>query len=292
MPARQPFTTLCQALARPRFAGRADLHVHTTHSDGTYTPAQVVERARRCGLAAVSVTDHDALDGSTAARRAAASEIEVVPGVELTSHYRGRVLHLLGYFFRPDDPDLNAALQRLRERRAGRFREMVERLRACGVSLEEDDLGESADGEALGRRHLAAVLVRTGQVATVREAFTRYLGDGGRVVVPPVGLPAAEALALVRGAGGVAAWAHPSYDCSRETLCELRALGLDAVEAEYPGFRRSRIRELRDLAAALGLAVSGGSDCHGPGDYRRDVGACGISAGELEALRERAVCRG
>src|SRR6202166_2362597 len=98
MPARQPFTTLCQALARPRFAGRADLHVHTTHSDGAYTPAQVVELARRSGLAAVSISDHDTLDGIPSARRTAATGVEVVAGVELTSCYRARVFHLLGYF--------------------------------------------------------------------------------------------------------------------------------------------------------------------------------------------------
>jgi predicted metal-dependent phosphoesterase TrpH len=289
MPARQPFTTLCQALARPRFAGRADLHVHTTHSDGTYTPAQVVELARRSGLAAVSISDHDTLDGIVSARRAAATGVEVVAGLELTSCYRARGFHLLGYFIRPDDPALNAALERLRQQRAGRFREMIERLKACGVSLQEVDLRAPHETDTLGRRHLAELLVKAGQVSTVREAFTRYLG---RVAVPAAGLPVDEAIGLVRDAGGVAAWAHPSYDCSRETLSELRALGLDAVEAEYPGFRPTRVRELRGLAASLGLAITGGSDCHGPGNYRRDIGACGISTAELDVLRERAACRG
>jgi predicted metal-dependent phosphoesterase TrpH len=292
MPARQPFTSLCQALARPRLAARADLHVHTTHSDGTYTPGQVVELARRSGLAAISITDHDSLDGIAPARRAAGAAMEVVCGVELTCCYRSHVLHLLGYFFRPDDSALAVVLNRLRQQRAGRFREMVERLRACGVSVRDEDLCAQAEPNTLSRRHLAEMLVHSGQAATIREAFTRYLGDRGRVAVPHVGLPVAEAIALVRGAGGVAAWAHPSYDCSRETLSELRSLGLDAVEAEYPGFRRGRVRELRDLAASLGLAITGGSDCHGSGNYRRDVGACGISTAQLDTLRELAACRG
>jgi predicted metal-dependent phosphoesterase TrpH len=292
MPARQPFTTLCQQLARPRFSARADLHVHTHHSDGLYTAAQVVDLARRSGLAALSITDHDTIAALPEARRAAGPDLEVVAGVELTARYRNREFHLLGYFFRPEDPKLNTALAQIRAERAGRFWEMIERLRSCGVSLEVEPDRAPSGGAVLGRRHLAQLLVEARQAASLREAFERYLADGGRVAVPKVGLPVAEAIRLVRGAGGVAAWAHPSYDCSRETLGELRACGLDAVEAEYPGFRRARVLELRSLAASLGLAVSGGSDCHGPGDYRREVGACGLSDAELESLRALSVCRG
>src|ERR687888_400259 len=132
MPARQPLTALCRAANRRPFAGRADLHLHTTHSDGTYTPAQVLDLARRSGLAAVAVTDHDTLDGVALAQQAAASTgIEVVPAVEISAEYRGRELHLLGYFVRLDDGPLQRALGRLREDRTGRFWEMVERLRGC-----------------------------------------------------------------------------------------------------------------------------------------------------------------
>src|SRR5689334_7519754 len=136
MPAREPFTTLCQALARPRLVARADLHVHTTHSDGAYTPLQVVELARRCGLAAVSITDHDWVDGITAARRAAGAEVDVVNGVELTARFRKQIVHVLGYFFQPEEPRLRAALANLRDQRQDRFREMVTRLSRCGVPLE------------------------------------------------------------------------------------------------------------------------------------------------------------
>jgi predicted metal-dependent phosphoesterase TrpH len=128
------------------------------------------------------------------------------------------------------------------------------------------------------------MLVRARRVATVREAFLRYLGDRGGVAVPKKRLPVAEALALVRAAGGVAAWAHPAYDCTQEQLTELRALGLGAIEIEYPDVRRSRTLELRGWAGQLGLAVTGGSDCHGPG--RRCVGSCTISAAEFGQLRQ------
>jgi predicted metal-dependent phosphoesterase TrpH len=290
MPARQPFTSWCQALATPRLAARADLHIHTTHSDGAYTPGQVVDLARRSGLAAISITDHDCLDGLTSARTTAGNDLEIVPGVELSTRYRGHVFHLLGYFFRADDSALNSALGRLRHQRAERFREMLARLRSCGVELEHPELDDPGCAETLGRRNLAELLVKAGRAATVREAFLRYLGDNGRAAVPAVGLPVEEAIALVRGAGGVATWAHPSYDCTQEALEELRELGLSALEAEYPGFRRSRIQELRRLAAQAGLAVTGGSDCHGPDNFRRAIGVCSITLSELDKVRQLAAC--
>jgi predicted metal-dependent phosphoesterase TrpH len=282
MPARQPFTALCQLAARSRLAGRADLHVHTTHSDGAYTPAQVVEVASRAGLAAVAVTDHDAVGGVAAARAAAVgSGVEVIVGVEITAEFRGRELHLLGYFFRTDDGPLNAALEKVRRDRVERFREMVGRLRACGVSVdwEETDAGP----EALGRRRLAELLVRQGQAGSVREAFARWLHDGGRAAAPKRRLPVGEAAGLVRAAGGVAAYAHPSYDCTVEALAELRGLGLGAVEVDFPAVKNARGRELRAWAARLGLAVTAGSDCHGPGKH--GVGACTVSPEELDRLR-------
>jgi predicted metal-dependent phosphoesterase TrpH len=285
MPAGQPFTALCQLAARGPYSGRVDLHVHTTHSDGAYTPAQVVDLARRSGLAALAITDHDTLGGVSAAREAAAgSSIEIVAGVEITAEYRQRELHLLGYFVALDHVGLTAALADIRRHRLQRFREMIERLRGRGVSLEDAEQRVQGSPDALGRRHLAEMLVRTRRVATVREAFLRYLGDRGGVAVPKKRLPVAEAAALVRHAGGVAAWAHPAYDCTREQLTELRDLGLGAIEVEYPDVRRSRTLELRDWAGRLGLAVTGGSDCHGPG--RRCVGSCTISNAEFAKLRQ------
>jgi predicted metal-dependent phosphoesterase TrpH len=284
MPAGQPFTALCQLAARGPFAGRVDLHIHTTHSDGAYTPAQVVDLACRAGLSALAITDHDTLGGVPAARAAAGSSVEIVAGVEITAEYRQRELHLLGYFVALDHAGLTTALEDIRRHRVLRFREMIERLRGRGVSLEEDEQRVQGKPEALGRRHLAEMLVRARRVATVREAFARYLGDRGGVAVPKKRLPVAEALALVRAAGGVAAWAHPSYDCTQEQLSELRALGLGAVETEYPDVRRSRSLELRGWAEQLSLAVTGGSDCHGPG--RRCVGSCTISAADFARLRQ------
>src|SRR5262245_49094463 len=255
MPAQQPFTALCRLVAEARpHPDRADLHLHTTHSDGSYTPAQVVELALRSGLCAIAITDHDTLEGVAPARAAAAGTgLEVIAGVEISSEHEGRELHLLGYFISTEDAALSRTLKELRRRRAERFHEMIERLRQQGVSLGETEVPSAA--HALGRRHLAELLVRQGRASTVREAFLRYLHDGGRAVVPKQLLPVAEAIRQVREAGGVASWAHPPDRCTRGQLSELCDLGLKAVEAEYPGFRPARVRKLRTWAGELGLAV-------------------------------------
>jgi predicted metal-dependent phosphoesterase TrpH len=289
MPTRQPFTRLCQQLARPAGSGRADLHLHTTHSDGSYRPEQVVDLARRCGLPALAITDHDTTSAVAAARAAAPPGLEVIAGVEVTAEQGGRELHLLGYFVRPDDPALSAALARLREHRRERFHGMVERLRGRGVSVDEEALAGLEAGAARGRRTLATILHATGQVGSVREAFARWLGDGGPVDLPKARLPLAEAVALVRGAGGVTSLAHPPADLTLPGLVGFRGMGLQAVEADYPGHRPAWAKELRQWAAALGLAVTGGSDCHGPSIPGRAVGACGVTAGELAALRRLAI---
>jgi predicted metal-dependent phosphoesterase TrpH len=288
MPAGQPFTRLCQHTARPATSGRADLHLHTTHSDGSYSPAEVVDLARRSGLAAIAITDHDTTAGVAEARAAAPSSLEVITGAEITAEHQGREVHLLGYYFRPDDPALSAALAWLRASRRDRFRGMVERLRGRGVSVEDEAIPDGGDGVALGRRTLALALQRSGRVGSVEEAFARWLRDGGPVDMPKARLPAAEAVALVRGAGGVASLAHPPAGLTLPALVALRDLGLQAIEVECPGHRPARARELRQWAAALRLAVTGGSDCHGPAGPRRTVGACSINATELAALRRLA----
>ncbi len=286
MPARQPFTVLCQLLARPAHLDRADLHLHSTFSDGTYTPAELVDLARRCGLAALALTDHDTLEGVDAARVAArGSELEIITGVEISCADQGREMHLLAYFVHPEAGQLHQALERLCAERRQRFAEMLARLRTVGVTIEMEDLPRAV--HVLGRRHLAELLVQQGKAGSVREAFQRWLHDGGRVAVPKVLLPLEEALHAVCDAGGVSSWAHPSARCTLRDLQRLQEAGLTAVETEYPTHRASRTQQLRAWARSLGLAITGGSDCHGPGEPRRSVGACTISRTELEALRAR-----
>lgn len=266
---------------------RVDLHLHSTCSDGAYTPAQIVDLARRSGLAAIAITDHDTMAGIAPAQQAAGAALEVVPALELTATWRSAELHLLGYFIRPDDPSLGAVLLRLHQQRRERFFELARRLSGCGLSIDEQDLASHLGQRSAGRRLLAEWLVATRQAATVQQAFDRYL-SGSRVAVPPVGLPVADAIALLRSAGGVAVWAHPGQDCRQKNLRELVALGLQGIEVEYPGYRRDRVQQLRQLATQFGLVVSGGSDCHGPGRLYQSVGARSATLAELDKIREMA----
>ena len=283
MAARQPFTTLCQQLARRRLSARVDLHIHTTFSDGAYTPAEVVDLARRSGLPALAITDHDTIAGIEPARGAAKDWLEIISGVEITCQFQNEPFHLLGYFFREENQSLSELLNRIHEHRRQRFGEMMERLGKLGIRLPAGALPEQPHC-AMGRRHLAELLVKAGQAGTVREAFFRYLRDEGPVAVPHLAVPIAQAIAVLRGAGGVAAWAHPPYDCTRESLLLLRQLGLQAVEVDFPSCRPGQSKELRNWARELRLLITGGSDCHGPG--LRSVGSGGISMAELENLRE------
>ncbi len=264
--------------------------MHSTYSDGRYSPAQIVDLAKRSGLTAIAITDHDTLGAIAPARNLAVSTLEIISGVEITAEFLGKELHLLGYFFDETDLALNASLDKLRTDRVGRFHEMVERLRKLGVPIAEADVAALPADTTLGRRHLAELIVRVKGASTLREAFQRWLSDHGRAAVPKSRLPVAVAIERVRSAGGVASWAHPPYDSTRENLAELKTMGLGAVEVEYPTIKTNRARQLRMWAGELGLAVSGGSDCHGPDEPHRAIGASSIHRDELEHLRSMTGC--
>lgn len=268
------------AHASPR-GDRVDLHCHSTASDGTYTPEQLVNLAIRTGLAALALTDHDTVAGVLRARQAAGGRIEIVVAVELSCEWEGREIHLLGYDFDLTDAAMTSAMTRLCADRVARYDAMVARLQAMGVTLPDP-----APGPVPGRRHLAAALVTAGQVNTVREAFHRYLDDGGPADVPKTRLPLFDAIELIRAAGGVPSLAHPGPRVNAAWLRHLADHGLGAVEAEYPTFSRSRSRLIRGWAEECGLAVTGGSDCHGPEDSRRSLGTRSITLNELGRLRE------
>ena len=305
MPTRQPFTTLCHQLAQlqPTSQARVDLHLHTTHSDGTYEPADVVSLADRSGLHAIAITDHDTVSGVRPAQEAAQGiNLQVLSGVEISCEHHERELHLLGYDFDLENSALSRALREVRDARAIRFVKLIEGLRAVGIRWEisETKLGWKIHSEngtvsqipakshvSLGRRTVADLLVKHRQVSTAREAFVRYLKDGGRVEVTKRRLPVESAIRLVHQAGGVTSWAHPPSRTTFADIVELRKMGLDALEVEYPHFRRRRTRQLRQWAAELSLAVTGGSDCHGPENPRQAIGCRGVTVEELSRLGDR-----
>lgn len=291
MPRHSPFTRLCgqfAELARPR---RADLHVHTTASDGEYTPSQVVALARQAGLCAVAITDHDTLAGVVEAQANTFEGVELVSGVEISTTFANRELHLLGYFLRTDHEELNKALAAVCESRRERFREFVSLLLAGGKAIPEDCVRVlEATTASLGRRHVAGLLVACGYARTIADAFHRFVHPLVGQVRPKSLIPMEEAIQLVHAAGGVASLAHPPSDFAEAEFDQLRTLGLDGIEVVYPWGRNSPVARLRAVVATFGFATTGGSDCHGPLPSHRRIGSHAITADELAALRERIGC--
>jgi hypothetical protein len=240
-----------------------DLHVHSRCSDGAVAPEALPGLARAAGLHAIAVTDHDTAAGVVAAA-AAAREVGVlvIPGAELTCLRDGVEVHLLGYGIDPENAALAALCARRLVMRRDRVAEMVERLRSLGVAIGVDDVPVPAGNVAVGRPHLADALVRRGVVRTAQEAFNRFLADGGPAWVPATGPDLAEAIAVVRGAGGCAVWAHPELEDARQ-FAAARALGLEGAETLRPSLAPTASSALEHAAREAGLFVTGGSDWHG-----------------------------
>lgn len=269
-------------------AGGADLHIHTTHSDGACSPCQVVVAAVNVGLRALAITDHDTLSALEVARPEALRwGIELVPGVELSCDHDGREVHILGHFVRDDDPALKEATDRLRAGRRARLEAMAARLVELGLSVDLDAVRRHHPRAVLGRRHLADYLAKTGQTSSPREAFARYLGDSGPAAAPKVRLPWAEAIGLIRAAGGVASLAHPPFYLRLEMLERFVAAGLQGIEVEGPGISRSLERRWRVWADRLDLVPTAGTDFHAPDRPGRGgwIGAITTPPECLERLR-------
>ena len=242
----------------------ADLHTHSTASDGTYAPADVVRLAAEAGLHTIALTDHDTLHGVAAAeRQGAVAGVRVISGAEFSVGAPWGEMHLLGYFLPEANPRLAAFLAGQREARAERMREVVRRLQKVGVALSLEAVHREAGGDALGRPHAARALVRGKHVEGIGAAFDRYLGRGRPAFVPKQ-LPGLEAVtALVSEVGGVTSAAHLKGRGTRPVLERLRASGVDAVEVRHPAHDVERAASLDRLAVDLGLLRSGGTDWHG-----------------------------
>lgn len=269
--------------------GAADLHLHTTHSDGACSPGEVVRAAVSRKLAALAITDHDTVSALAVARpEAERLDIELVSGIELTAERDGRELHLLGHFFDPDDPALLAEVTALRLARAERIERMVERLTALGLLVDLAALRRTYPRATIGRKHLADWLVRTGQVPGHRPVFTKYLGDGGPADVPKPRVPWERAIDLIRQAGGVAGLAHPPRDLNEPGLKALIDAGLGSIEVAGPAIGKPMGARFRAWAEKYGLVPIAGSDFHAPDRPGRAVGAVTTPAADLERLRTAA----
>jgi predicted metal-dependent phosphoesterase TrpH len=254
---------------------RIDLHTHSTASDGTRSPAEVMARAAAAGLDVIALTDHDTTGGWAEAADALPDGLTLVPGAEISCAVgdpesdEAIGLHLLGYLFDPFDPILAQELLALRNDRRLRATAMIDRLRELGAPVEHADVAEIAGDGAVGRPHIAHALVRAGVVPHAAAAFTPdWIGDGGRAWVAKHALDPVAAVALVRLAGGVTVLAHPGASSrgavvGEDVIVALAGAGLDGLEVDHPDHDAATRTRLRALAAATGLLVTGSSDDHG-----------------------------
>ncbi len=264
----------------------ADLHLHTTYSDGTDRPERVVELAHQAGLSAMAITDHDNTDALAIAEPVARRYgIELIPGIEMSASSSGLEVHLLGFFLDLANPALIQHLATQKARRVERVHEMVKRLQQAGLQLEPEEVFAFAGEGTVGRPHVARALQKRGYVSNTAEAFTKYLGPNNPGFVPGSPLSPATVIGVIREAGGVPVLAHPIY-LKRDPLIEqFMREGLVGLEAYHSGHPPETVRHYEALADRLGLLKTGGSDYHGTTKEGLPVGSVKVPYALVDALR-------
>ena len=253
-----------------------DLHTHSTFSDGTFTPLQLVKYAEEKGLKAFALTDHDTTEGVKEAK-SIETNVEVISGVEISTRYDKKEIHIVGLYVNENDADLNKQLKYYREKRVTRNFEILEKLNSLGVDITIDDVKESCTGDVISRAHIAKALVSKGFVGSYTEAFDRYLGDNKCAYVPRETLNYDDSMELITKAGGVPVLAHPLLYKMSDTnlenmMVKLRQKGLKAVEVYYSTHSNSDTQHIMAMANRVGLIYSGGSDFHGATKPKIDMG--------------------
>lgn len=247
-----------------------DLHTHTTASDGSFTPSQLVHYAKEKGLKALAVTDHDTIDGNEEALSAGRREgLEVVPGIEISVDHSHGSMHMLGYFIDTGSQRLKEKLALLQDSRADRNPKIIEKLNELGLSVSYDEVVEESGGGQVGRPHIAQVLMQKGYTTTIQEAFDKYLGKGAPAYFDKFRLNAEDAIAMITDAGGVPVLAHPfTLKCKNQGELEdlikhLATKGLQGIEVYYTEHSEQQTKRYRLLAERNNLLITGGSDFHG-----------------------------
>lgn len=264
-----------------------DLHIHTQFSDGWITPEDAVKRARKIGLAAIAIADHDSVSGIQHAIWASEKYgVEVIPSVELSCQIRDKELHILGYFVDWGDKWFIDELFSLQEFRKDRAKGIVKRLRELGMDISYNMVVAVAGG-VIGRPHIARVMMDRGYVRTIDEAFTRYLGTGKPAYVRKYLLSPAEAIWMLKKIGGIPVLAHPVFARADDMLQELVGLGLRGIEAYHVKQNASTTKHYEQLAQKHGLLATGGSDSHGSKDA--PLGCIRVPYSHVERLKELTV---
>jgi predicted metal-dependent phosphoesterase TrpH len=270
----------------------ADLHLHTFFSDGTYSPEELVEHAKRHGLGALALTDHDTVEGCERAQHAcAAAGIEFIPGAELTAEQDGEEIHILGYLMDLHNPRLLAEIATFQKVRQNRVREMVARLNQMQIPLAAEAVFTLANCRSPGRPHVARALVAAGHCGSLDEAFDRFLKKNRPAWVPKFKMSAPDAIELIHQAGGVAVLAHPGLNRTDEVIPGMAEAGLDGIECFHTKHSTSTAEYYLELADRFELLVTGGSDCHGMSKGKPLIGTIKLPYQHVEKLKERAAQR-
>ena len=267
-----------------------DLHLHSTASDGTVSPTEVVRHAASVGLTGLSLTDHDTFAGlDEAAEEARRQGLGFLPGVEISANEPNRSVHILAFGMDREDTDLVQFLSEMTRDRVRRAKEMVKRLRALGVRLDYEAVERECGSAAPTRAHVGRALLSEGLVPHLEVGFRRWLRRGRPAFVEKMPTPPAAVFERVQAAGGVAILAHPGQTHGEREILRWRAEGLDGVEVLHPENRDDVRARLQSLSRRLGLLRSGGSDWHGPQPERSDIGSQRVPPEWMEAIRERVV---
>ena len=273
----------------------ADLQLHSTASDGSDAPAEVIRRAAGMGFAAVALTDHDTMAGVGEAMMAASSlGVELIPACELSTLDGDRQIDLLAYGISPADTGFGALLHQVRSGRLGRAEGMVQRLNDLGYPVSWERVREIAGGENVGRPHVARAMIEAGVVPDLKSAFTReFIADGGRCYVQRVKITPAEAIERIHASGGVAVAAHPGRTRLSDADVEILVVaGLDGLEAYYPRHRPADVTRFERAAERHGLLLTGGSDDHGDINEGRLLGTIRLPYVHVERLKAAVASRG
>jgi len=243
---------------------RVDLHIHSTASDGVYSPTEVVQIALTNQMDIIALTDHDNVNGLDEARQAASGKLEVLVGVELSAEEDQKDRHLLGYLFDLDNEAFLTTLVELRDARVSRADRIVQKLAGLGINISLERVYALAGSGSVGRPHVARVMVEQGYVSSLQEAFDKYLSDSGPAFVPHFRLTPADAIQLIHSAGGAAVLAHPGrLDGNYRAIIEaLVPAGLDGIEVYYPDHTPDMVSSLQQLATQHNLVMTVGSDFH------------------------------
>ncbi len=248
---------------------RIDLHIHSTVSDGKFSPEEIVHRSAKLGLTVIALCDHDSVDGVVPALEAARGfpQIRVIPSVEVSTYAPGSEVHLLGYFIDYTDPELKATLVSLRRSRRERAKRMIAKLKGLDVHIDWGRVQEIAGSGSIGRPHIAQAMLEKGYITSFKEAFTKYIGFKGPAYVERQKITPAEAVALLTKAGGLPVLAHPlTVNNPEMMIAELKTAGLVGLEVNYNGYTENERDSLAQLAKKYDLIATGGSDYHGLDD--------------------------